>query len=110
MTAGLDARIVTHLLIARCASLDRVRKRLVAETRRQVLWALGRDVADGVKDMIAIVAMGLSARVVEGGLCLGACTSGECRAGSPVGAAARTAVDHASSSPPEGVAPLGGDQ
>jgi hypothetical protein len=27
--------------------------------------------------MIAIVAMGLSARVVEGGLCLGACTSGE---------------------------------
>jgi hypothetical protein len=49
-----------------------------------------QDVADSVKEMIAIVAMGLPASVVGRGLCLGACTSGECGAGSPVGAAART--------------------
>jgi hypothetical protein len=70
-----------------------VRKRLVGETRRRGLWALRRDVADSVKGVMAIVAMGLSARAVGRPLRLGACTSGECRAGGPVGAAARTRVN-----------------
>jgi len=40
--------------------------------------------------MIVIVAIGLSARVVGGGLCLVECTSGECPADGSVSAAART--------------------